>query len=286
MSRVLACAFVALLTAGCGGGSQPPAPGTARTPLNSDPGTGDQIKLPEAVAAKPLDKNRGEIIYLNVNQQGKVLLPPAQRGDEKVETLDNPTQVEHYLKRRAQTEYRKQTGKGGDLPSTWKSEAVLVLRIDKDTPFEKTYPIVKACRNAAYTKLEFRAVVAVDDKSEGQIPLKVPPATEDELPIPLPLEKEPGKYLLVVRADAAGKIAKLTLREGADPKKVIEFGPDIVALLKKLEEFARKHKDKAAKLTIAIDAKLLQAHVILLFDASVQAGFTDIQPVPLDPKER
>jgi biopolymer transport protein ExbD len=286
VNRVLACAFVALLTAGCGGGSQPSVPGTARTSPNSGPGTGDQIQLPEAVAAKPLDKNRGAIIYLNVNQQGKVLLPPARLKEEKVETLDNPTQVEHYLKRQAQTEYRKQTGKGGELPSTWKSEAVLVLRIDRGCPFEKTYPIVKACRNAGYTRIEFRAVVVVDDKSEGQLPLKVPPATEDEIPPPVPKAEKPAEYVLEVRADDAGRIAKLTLRDGADPKKAIECGPDIVALLKKLQEFARKHKDTRPKLTIAIDVKLLQSHVVSLFDASVQAGFTDIYPVPLDPKER
>jgi len=39
-------------------------------------------------------------------------------------------------------------------------------------------------------------------------------------------------------------------------------------------------------LTFEIDNKLLQASVVLLIDLSVRAGFEDVSPVPIDPKDR
>src|SRR5262249_7607229 len=95
------------------------------------------IKLPEAIAAKALDKNQDDVIFLNINKQGYVLLSPGQREDEDTKTLENADQVQNYMKRRAKVEYRKKTGGSEDPPVTWKSEATLIMRIDKDAPFEK-----------------------------------------------------------------------------------------------------------------------------------------------------
>jgi biopolymer transport protein ExbD len=121
--------------------------------------TSDKINLPEAVAAKPLDKNRGEIIYIDVNSKGQVILPPAKARPGR-ETLDNPIQVEGDMRELARLEYRKQTGKSENPPAGWQSETTLVMRIDKDTHFKDSYPIIRACRVAGYTKVEFRAIVA------------------------------------------------------------------------------------------------------------------------------
>jgi biopolymer transport protein ExbD len=113
--------------------------------------TSVEVKLPEANAAKALDKDTTEAIFLNVNDKGQVLLAPTQREKEGEDTLDNPIQVENYMKRRAAIETRR-TGKD-------KPQATLVLRIDKACQFEKSYPIMKACRNAGYTKVELRALL-------------------------------------------------------------------------------------------------------------------------------
>jgi biopolymer transport protein ExbD len=120
--------------------------------------TSDKISLPEAVAAKPLDKNRGEIIYMDVNKDGQVILPPAKAKPGR-ETLDNAIQVEGDMRDLARLEYRKQTGSGENPPKDWESETTLVLRIDKETRFEKSYPIIKACRDAGFRRQEYRAIV-------------------------------------------------------------------------------------------------------------------------------
>ena len=42
--------------------------------------TNETIKLPEAIAAKPLEKKDEYIIFLNVNKEGQVLLVGPRRG--------------------------------------------------------------------------------------------------------------------------------------------------------------------------------------------------------------
>jgi biopolymer transport protein ExbD len=37
-------------------------------------------------------------------------------------------------------------------------QASLILRVDKLTPFEKTYKIMKACRLAGYQKVQLRVL--------------------------------------------------------------------------------------------------------------------------------
>jgi biopolymer transport protein ExbD len=112
------------------------------------------IKLPKAIAAKALDKAEGDVIFLNVSQDGRVLLTPDQR-EGSTDTLDNEVQVRNYMSRRAAAE-KSRTGK--DRP-----EAVLVLRVDHRTAFEKTYEIMKACRVCGYEKVQLR----VERSNEG-----------------------------------------------------------------------------------------------------------------------
>ena len=115
--------------------------------------TAEEIQLPKALAAKVGERNE-DIFYLNVNQDGKVLLTPDQREPDR-DTLDNEIQVREYMKRRAEQEKRR-TGKE-------KPEAVLVLRVDRRTFFEKTYEIMRACRQAGYEKVQLR----VERSNEG-----------------------------------------------------------------------------------------------------------------------
>jgi biopolymer transport protein ExbD len=111
--------------------------------------TNEAIQLPEAIAAKALDKGEGDPIFLNINEQGKVLLSANQREGD-TDTLDNEDQVRRYMLNRAAEEQRK-TGKK-ELQTT------LILRVDKLTPFEKTYKIMKACRIAGYQKVQLRVL--------------------------------------------------------------------------------------------------------------------------------
>jgi biopolymer transport protein ExbD len=122
--------------------------------------TNVEIKLPEAIAAKALDKSEEYAIYLNVNEQGKVILTPSDQYKDSatgdmIATLDNPDQVKNFLKRRAKEDRSAAGPANADKPL----RSVIVLRIHKDCPFDKTYGIMKACRQAEYLRVQLRAIV-------------------------------------------------------------------------------------------------------------------------------
>src|SRR5438105_28450 len=70
----------------------------------------ETIKLPEAIAAKALDRRDQYILFLNINEQGEVLLSAldAVGGDN---VLTNPARVQTYMARRAKEDIR---AAGGD----------------------------------------------------------------------------------------------------------------------------------------------------------------------------
>src|SRR5262245_13248785 len=109
--------------------------------------TSCEIKLPQAAAAKALEKTTEEVFFLNVNSQGKVLLTPDQR-EGTIDTLDNAEQVRQYMLRRAAQEMRR-TGK--DTP-----QAILILRVDKGAYHHEIHAIMLACRAAGYDQMRLR----------------------------------------------------------------------------------------------------------------------------------
>lgn len=115
--------------------------------------TNATISLPEAIAAKALDKNDAYPIFLNINKEGKVLLSKTDSMGGP-DTLDNEVQVENYMKRRYTEDIRATAGaKDGDPP-----RSVVILRADKNTPFEKVYKVMKAVRMARYERVQMRVI--------------------------------------------------------------------------------------------------------------------------------
>ena len=122
--------------------------------------TNVEIKLPKAIAAQALDQKDEYVIYLNVNEQGKVLLPPTERyidsTGKETSTLDTATQVEIYLKRKAKEDVDAAGPANKDKPL----RSVIILRVHENCPFDKTYGIMKACRIAGYLRVQLRAILS------------------------------------------------------------------------------------------------------------------------------
>ncbi len=104
-------------------------------------------KLPNAILGVSAGEPR-YVVILVINEKGQVVLPPVERRPDDDETLDNPLQLEHYLRAKATIEKRK-TGKD-------KPEATVILSIDTKTPQEKIDASLEACRKAGYEKIEVR----------------------------------------------------------------------------------------------------------------------------------
>lgn len=96
------------------------------------------IKLPVSQAAKPMAKGEGEVVFVNVSADGKVIVlgePPKTITDAKL-----------WLEKRA-AEYRKD----GVV------RAAVVIRADKDATYEHVYRVMQACKDKGFVRFKLRA---------------------------------------------------------------------------------------------------------------------------------
>ncbi len=127
--------------------------------------------------------------------------------------------------------------------------------------------------------------------TEGQIMLTLPKEEGGGPSIPNPSAPDPPKHYIVrvVATDPGGRIEKMTLIEdGSAATTPKDLMGDIKLYQKELQalDAMLKAEKKPGKLTLELDAKLLQDHVMLLVDTGIRAGFSDISPVPIDKTKR
>jgi biopolymer transport protein ExbD len=123
--------------------------------------TNIDIKLPDAIAAKPLDAREDYTIYLNVNEKGQVILASSDQyvdpaSGNTITTLENAAQVEVFLKRRAREDKMAAGAANADKPL----RSIIILRVHKECAFKDTYAIMKACRKAEYLRVQLRAQIS------------------------------------------------------------------------------------------------------------------------------
>jgi biopolymer transport protein ExbD len=289
-----------------------------------------EVKLPEAVGARALEKVEGPRIYLTVNSKGQVLLAPSESyrdgTGELVKTLDNPVVAQMFLQQRADEEQPgagpNPVGKGAQPPKAVEKKdepedteaqkplrSTIIFRVDRQTPFEKAYPIWHAAQNVGFTKAQWRAL-RPGGAGEGQIAVVIP-AREDGVPVELLAQGavKTVRYIVRVLADGTGKIAKITLSEGEGPlsallpeleppdekkppkpapapKPPTELGTDVDALAKQLKGLVTKHKGKTMRVQLEIAGSTLHAEVIKLIDAAAGAGVPEVGLDLIDKRRR
>ncbi len=111
----------------------------------------ESIKLPSAIAAKPLDRKDERLLFLNVNDKGHVLLSKLDAEDSL--SLENKLQVKSFMERRMRRD-KESSPPGKEVLST------VILRADRQTKFEKINDVMEACRMAGYKQVRLRAQVA------------------------------------------------------------------------------------------------------------------------------
>jgi biopolymer transport protein ExbD len=133
--------------------------------------------------------------------------------------------------------------------------------------------------------------------TEGQMTVNLPPPQEGGAPIEtIDITKDkPTKYIAKVHATARGQIASIALSEegtaDATGGKVYADVKPFFAECKRIVQHEKDEREKnpnrpLPKITLEIADPLLHAHVVSVFDAAVNAGFTDVTPVPLaEPKK-
>ena len=126
--------------------------------------------------------------------------------------------------------------------------------------------------------------------TEGQIALALP---KDESSGPtsviLPLDTEkPSHYVVRVTATDGGAIENMTIAEESRLGAAKDLGTSVTAYRDELKAASARveGRSRPGKLTLELDGKLLEGNVMQLMDTGVRAGFTDIAPVPIDPRKR
>ena len=124
--------------------------------------------------------------------------------------------------------------------------------------------------------------------TEGQIALTLPKdegGPSSTAPPSITDDKKPTHYIVQVLAAKDGSIAHMKLsEEGAPDLKVTDFGPNVPAYRDELMKLSKQlaGQGKTGKVTLQLDAQLVQGYVVQLIDSGIRAGFTDISPVPIE----
>lgn len=122
----------------------------------------EAIKLPEAIAARPLDRRDERLLFLNVvgpprpghpedPREGTVVLSKLDAEDSL--QLTNKIQVAAFMQRRMKRDIAASPNKNAPVLST------IILRGDARCRFEKINDVLEAIRSAGYKQVRIRAQV-------------------------------------------------------------------------------------------------------------------------------
>src|SRR4051812_39387847 len=150
-------------------------------------------------------------------------------------------------------------------------------RVEPDLPI--TPMLDMAFQLLAFFLITFRPL-----PTEGQLALALPREPQGGGPVsPLSgVVEKPSTFVVRVTAAENGTIEKITISEdGAAAAK--DLGPKVEAVRDELKAVAAdlSRENRAGKLTLELDEKLVHEYVVQLMDTGVRAGFADLSPVPL-----
>jgi biopolymer transport protein ExbD len=122
------------------------------------------VQLPEAVSARPLDKDINKTIFINLTvddpKTGVKRQISTSQGAYK-EVHDNSNQLKRFLETQFTIDQKKTP------PAEWaqgKGRTTLILRADQRSTFKDINDILQACKGAGYSDISLRANQKGTDK--------------------------------------------------------------------------------------------------------------------------
>ena len=105
------------------------------------------VRLPLATSAKPPDPSELDVIYLNINGDGKLLVS----GREALNTL---SEVKYYMLSEYTTAKRSAESRGEKEVKT-----VVIIRADRDADFKPVFEVLREAKSAGFKRWQLRATV-------------------------------------------------------------------------------------------------------------------------------
>lgn len=109
------------------------------------------IMLPVAQSARATDKRETDVLYLNVNNEGKVIVVGRN------EPLSRVDEIEFYLKDEAEAHRRDLRAKGetGD-----ELKRIIIIRADKNADYAQVYTLLQTCKKVGFRRLQLNAMTS------------------------------------------------------------------------------------------------------------------------------
>jgi biopolymer transport protein ExbD len=104
----------------------------------------ENIKLPFAQMAKPMDKGETDVLFLNVNGKGQLEVVGRDQP------LTDVSQIKVYLR----NEYKDRE----HVVGPGKVKTAVILRVDRDAEYKLVYQIMRQCKEQGFRKLKLRAM--------------------------------------------------------------------------------------------------------------------------------
>jgi biopolymer transport protein ExbD len=106
----------------------------------------ERIKLPEAQSARPLDKGEVDVLFLNLDDTGKLIVPGQQHP------LSSEGEMRYYLRQQYADAKRTAEEKKKRQVNT-----VIIIRADKNATYANVFQLLRLCKDIGYHKLQLRA---------------------------------------------------------------------------------------------------------------------------------
>jgi biopolymer transport protein ExbD len=108
----------------------------------------EDVKLPDAMSARPAEKSEVEVLTLNLNQDGKILLAgiPKEPGEVAGYLNDMFKEAQDLAKER----------KRKDPTQSDEVKTVVIIRGDRNSEFGPIYQILRAAKAAGFRKWQLR----------------------------------------------------------------------------------------------------------------------------------
>jgi biopolymer transport protein ExbD len=104
----------------------------------------ENIKLPFAQMAKPMDKGETDVLFLNVNAKGQLEVVGRDQP------LTEVSQIKVYLR----NEFKDRE----HVVGPGKVKTAVILRVDRDAEYKLVYQIMRQCKEQGFRKLKLRAM--------------------------------------------------------------------------------------------------------------------------------
>lgn len=108
------------------------------------------IVLPVAQSARPMDKTFSEVLFLNMDEKGRLL----KLGSPK--PLSTPGEISYYLRQEYADAKRTAEARGD---KSGRVNTVVIIRAHQNANYAQVYHLLRTCKEVGYSKLQLRATI-------------------------------------------------------------------------------------------------------------------------------